>query len=205
MNPSLWWGYDFFACKINSVAININTGNETMKKIPEFKDLYTRLFTIEDISEVTQLPPSTLRTWATRGIVSLSTSYNPGKNAGRGEKSLYSVYDALQFIFLGRMSRDAQPVKVISECCFSEILDITLERLSEIAVGIYHGANYDPVERTNSYERYAFIYERGGNLVMTQEWREWAKNGVYSFHTIDVIVMAAAVFSLYARKKGLVV
>ena len=138
VNPSLWWGYDFFACKINSVAININTGNETMKKIPEFKDLYTRLFTIEDISEVTQLPPSTLRTWATRGIVSLSTSYNPGKNAGRGEKSLYSVYDALQFIFLGRMSRDAQPVKVISECCFSEILDITLERLSEIAVGIYH-------------------------------------------------------------------
>lgn len=173
-----------------------------MNTVAIFKDLYAQIFTIEDISQATGVSYSTLRMWPGRNIISLSTSYNPGK-AGRGTKSLYSVYDAMQFLLIAEVAKSTVSVKGLSECCLSEILEVVLDRLSEIDAGIYHGRNLDPTNPKNAYERYVFIFEKDGKLVCTQEWGLWRREGRAAWYTIDAIQLAAKVYAMYLRK-GLV-
>jgi len=174
------------------------------KKTPIFPALYEQIFTIEDIAEETGTPISTLRTWQGNRSVNAQKSFTPGSSAGRGTKAKYAVIDAMQFMLIARIAKDTMSIKSITECCRSEVLDLILDRLSEIADGLWHGSNYSTTNRKNSYERYAFIYEYKGELYMTQDWLEWHKDGGCSCHVIDVIHMAHRVYSLWAKKMGLV-
>jgi len=174
------------------------------KKISGFKDLDRQIFTIEDISEATKTPISTLRTWQGNGSVSPSSSFTPGRTAGRGTKALYSVFDAMQFVLMARMTKDTISIKTISECCRSDILEVVLDRLNEMADGVYHGMNYSVISKKNAYARYVFIFEKDGALYMTQEWRQWSEYGGYTFHVIDAIDMAANIFTMYNKKMGYV-
>ena len=162
-----------------------------MKDSPEFKDLYKPLFTIEDVAGVAKLPHSTLRTWPSRKLVSLSTSFNPGSAAGRGMKSLYSVYDAMQFLLLAEVTKDTYSVKALADNC-----------LSLYRIGVYHGCNFDPCDRENASERYVFLCEKDGKIYCTQEFRAWSEHGRVSWYTIDAIDLAAKIYTMYLKKTG---
>ena len=173
-----------------------------MKDSPEFKDLYKPLFTIEDVADVAKLPHSTLRMWPNRKVISLSTSYTPGPLAGRGTKALYSVYDAMQFLLLAEVTKDTYSVKALADNCLSEVLEVVLNRLSEMADGVNHGRNVDPCDRENAFERYVFLCEKDGKIHCTQEFRAWSEHGRVSWYTIDAIDLAAKVYAMYLKKTG---
>lgn len=173
-----------------------------MKSVPQFKALYSPMFTIEDIVAETRISTATLRMWVTRGIISLSSSYTPGSTAGRGTKALYSPFDAMQFLFIAQAAKQNINVKTMAESCLSEALEVALDRLSEMDAGVLHGDDRNPTNSKVSYMRYVFIYERGGTFGCTQEWGLWTKQGVSLWTTFDALDFAARVYAMYRRKQG---
>jgi hypothetical protein len=59
------------------------------------------LLTIEQVSQETETPATTIRTWVQRGLVDLVSSINPG----RGARALYSMRDVLQFLVFSELSK----------------------------------------------------------------------------------------------------
>lgn len=172
-----------------------------MKPTPQFKSLYSPMFTIEDIVAETRIPAATLRMWVTRKIISLSSSYTPGSTAGRGTKAMYSPYDAMQFLFIAQSSKQNINVKSMSESCLSEALEVALDRLSEMDAGVIHGDARNPTIPKVAYMRYVFIYEHKDALTCTQNWGEWKEQGVTLWTTFDALDFAARVYAMYKRKQ----
>ena len=170
-----------------------------MKKAPEFKDLTTPIFFIEDLVELTGVQAAALRMWVTRGNVRLLSSTTPGRDAGRGNKAQYSIRDALQFLLFAKLSKFSISPSAIDDECMGEIMNIVLERLNEIAAGWLYGDSVNPFIGKKRNEKFLYIFPHNGKLRSDELYGSWDGG---EWITIDVVHFVTSVLRIYNRRTG---
>ena len=169
------------------------------KKIPEFRDLTTPLFFIEDLVELTEVQPATLRMWVSRGSVRLLASTTPGREAGRGNKAQYSIRDALQFLLFAKLSKFTISPSAIDEECMGDAMNIILDRLNEIAAGCLYGNSVNPFDDNQINPRFFYIFPHNGKLWADELYGRWEGG---EWITFDVVDFVTRVLKIYNRRTG---